>query len=359
MILKRLLYLMCAVMILTMPSVCGAAENTDVPNAASDNKEETEVKDGAGESGGTSNPNEDGGTAEKEYEFFFNTTDKAKDSFNVQNYTVEDSEKRDMYDADKILRRDAKKGEAWVIYELPYLTEFRAESYHWPSDAVPMSFEVSKDGEVWNSAEIKTEVTPSDDRWTKIVYSAENIKEARYLKIVWGTEDNLENWWNPYFGGLWANVGQAEPTEVLIKTEPDIVLPMYDTKEICFEAEILDQIGEKLSGEIKWKLVDEDGESPTVSEDGYAVLTPDMTVGIKFTLSASFNGLSSEKEFTLCAPHPGDTDGDNKITKADLSFIAENLGAEITKENRLCDADKNGEIDIIDLAYAARYLSRD
>lgn len=57
----------------------------------------------------------------------------------------------------------------------------------------------------------------------------------------------------------------------------------------------------------------------------------------------------------MCGAQPGDADGDGVITDSDIDAIILNFGAEVTKDNRLCDADKNGKIDIIDLAYAARY----
>ena len=293
-----------------------------------------------------------------EYKIKLNTLESAKESFNVQDYTVLPDEKHNMYDADKVLRRNDKKGEAWVIYELSYLTEFRAESYHLPEDVAPMSFEISKDGKTWTKAEVKTEtIIPTDNRWTKVVYTAEKLSGVRYLKAVWGEEKNLENWWNPYFAGIWANVGESEPTEINIVTAEKITLPVYDTKQITLEAEILDQIGEKCSGEIKWELIGKNTEKLSLSEDGIMTLSADMKPDTKFKVRALSGELSRDAEFVLCAPLLGDIDGDNKITKDDIDFIVKNFACEVTEENRLCDVDKNGEIDIIDLAYAARYTA--
>lgn len=293
-----------------------------------------------------------------EYKLRLNTLENAKDSFNVQDYTVLPDEKHNMYDADKVLRRNDKKGEAWVIYELPYLTEFKAESYHLPEDVAPMSFEISRDGKTWEKAEVKTEtIIPTDNRWTRAVYTAEKLSGVRYLKAIWGEEKNLENWWNPYFMGIWANVGESEPTEIKIVTSEKLTLPMYDTKQITLEAEILDQIGEKCIGEINWELIDEDAEKLSLSEDGIMTLSADMKPDTRFKVRASSGELSCDAEFVLCAPLPGDIDGDNKITKDDIDFIVKNFACEVTEENRLCDVDKNGEIDIIDLAYAARYIT--
>lgn len=293
-----------------------------------------------------------------EYKLKFNTLENAKESFNVQDYTVLADEKHNMYDADKILRRNEKKGEAWVVYEIPYLTEFKAESYHLPEDVAPMSFEISKDGKTWTKAEVKTEtIIPADNRWTKVVYTAEKLSGVRYLKAVWGEEEKLENWWNPYFAGIWANVGESEPTEIKIVTAEELTLPMYDTKQITLEAEILDQIGEKCIGEIKWEVIGENSEKFSLSEDGIITLSADMKADTKFKVRASSGELSRDAEFVLCAPLPGDIDGGNKITKDDIDFIVKNFACDVTEENRLCDVDKNGEIDIIDLAYAARYIA--
>ena len=280
------------------------------------------------------------------YKLKFNTLENAKESFNVENYTVLADEKHKMYDADKILRRNENKGEAWVVYEV-----------HLPEDAAPMSFEISKDGKTWTEAEVKTEtIIPTDNRWTKVVYTAEKLSGVRYIKAVWGEEKNLENWWNPYFAGIWANVGESEPTEIKIVTAEELTLPMYDTKQITLEAEILDQIGEKCSGKIKWEVIGENAEKFSLSEDGIMTLSADMKPDTRFKVRASSGELSRNAEFVLCAPLPGDIDGDNKITKDDIDFIVKNFACEVTEENRLCDVNKNGEIDIIDLAYAARYI---
>ena len=66
--------------------------------------------------------------------------------------------------------------------------------------------------------------------------------------------------------------------------------------------------------------------------------------------------MSELKTVKLCAPMPGDTDGDGVITETDIEVIIENYGKEADLNNRLCDVDKNGKIDVIDLAYAARYV---
>lgn len=339
---------------------------------------------------------------EDTYSLNFHTVEDCYDSFNVQSYTVLDDEKNNMYDAESILRRDEKTGEAWIVYEIPYLSEFCAESYHLPQDAAEMSFEVSKDGEKWEKLETAVENLSEDGRWTRFVYKAKEIEGVRFLKAVWGTEENLENWWNPYFKGISANVGTPKAKEIAIKTSSFVALPAYDSTEIQFEGEILDQIGEKFEGEIKWEVVslsdnqpenkddnnegvnppknddsdepedeseenplsplseemEEDSDIPTaieVTSEGKMTLTADMKAGTKFRIRGSFGEISAEKDFILCGAQPGDADGDGVITDSDIDTIILNFGAEVTKDNRLCDADKNGKIDIIDLAYAARY----
>lgn len=339
---------------------------------------------------------------EDTYSLNFYTVEDCYDSFNVQSYTVLDDEKNNMYDAESILRRDEKTGEAWIVYEIPYLSEFRAESYHLPQDAAEMSFEVSKDGEKWEKLETVVENLSDDGRWTRFVYKVKDIEGVRFLKAVWGTEENLENWWNPYFKGILANVDSPKAKEISIKTSSFVALPAYDSTELQFEGEILDQIGEKFEGEIKWEIVslsdnlpenkddNNEGEKPSKDDDsdeskdeseenslsplseeseedsntpfvvevtpeGKMTLTADMKTGTKFRIRGSFGEISAEKDFVLCGAQPGDADGDGVITDSDIDAIILNFGAEVTKDNRLCDADKNGKIDIIDLAYAARY----
>lgn len=343
-------------------------------------------KDGqptSGESGGSSG----GSGAGIGYRAY--SIKQAVEYFNVQDYTIEDSEKQDMHGYDTALRRDRAIGEAWIVFEIPYIRELDARSLHLPGDVAPMKFEFSKDGKVWTAAEVNVAENSYDDRWTELIYSAEQISGVRYVKAIWGEEKNLQNWWNPYFIELSATFAEPFDYEIVIDTDESIAIPRYDSREYILSGRVLDQIGLERDSEILWSSVpdssddsddsddsensessgetggldDSQGtENPdvvTVNSDGTFTVSADMQPGTKFTVRAQCGELTAEKTFTLCAALPGDTDGDNIITQADIDFILENYGKAANAENRLCDVDKDGKIDIVDLCYAARYVNVD
>ncbi len=318
--------------------------------------------------------------------YLVSSLEQATEFFNVQDYTIEDSEKYSMHDFDTAMRRDNAIGEAWAIFEIPYISKFEATSLHLPEDVAPLKFELSKDGENWTAADVEVTEEPTDGRWTEVRYSASQIRGVRYVKIIWGEEENLQNWWNPYFIALTAQAANPYDAEIVIDTDENICIPMYDSQEYCLSGRVLDQIGLERDSEILWSSVPdssddsddsenseswgetgglddsqgtENPDAVTVNSDGTFTVSADMQPGTKFTVRAQCGELTAEKTFTLCAALPGDTDGDNIITQADIDFILENYGKAANAENRLCDVDKDGKIDIVDLCYAARYVNVD
>ena len=309
--------------------------------------------------GSESGENSGGGGGASSGRYLVSSLEQATEFFNVQDYTIEDSEKYSMHDFDTAMRRDNAIGEAWAIFEIPYISKFEATSLHLPEDVAPMKFELSKDGEKWTAADVEVTEEPTDGRWTEVRYSASQIRGVRYVKIIWGEEENLQNWWNPYFIALTAQAANPYDAEIVIDTDENICIPMYDSQEYCLSGRVLDQIGLERENEIIWFNVSQNPDEISVSKDGKFTISSDMTDGTTFTIQAYCSGLSTEKTFTLCAALPGDTDGDNIITQADIDFILENYGKAANAENRLCDVDKDGKIDIVDLCYAARYVNVD
>lgn len=338
-------------------------ENIGNTDDNSDKNDDNNIGDDVGSSGDNdNNDNNDNNDGDKPSEFSWtadlSTLDGTEKFVNVQTYETDEGESEMMYGARSVLRRDGNAGEAYVVYEVRYLTEFAAVSYHLASDVAHFSFELSADGESWQTAETEAIETVESGKWTRVEYSASELENVRYIKVVWGEERNTGNWWNPYFGGLSANVGEAIPTRVVINTEPNLQIPMYDSVKYTLSAEVLDRLELRFEDEITWTLTESDDERLSLSSDGEIEIFADMTDGVVFTAKAEAAcGLSAECEFVLCAPMPGDTDGDNMITQTDIDFICENYNKAVTADNRLCDVDKNGVIDIIDLAFAARYCN--
>lgn len=331
-------------------SFCAYAENveeTEIIDNIEQNEDKTQDEDDSAE---------DDTVIEKEYEWSADLSVVDGEFENVQSYTLDESEKEIMYDAETVLRRDGVSGEAFIIYEIPYIHEMYAVSYHLASDVAQFSFELSKDGVEWTSIETESVETTEPDKWTKIEYTVDEIEEMRFVKVIWGEEENNANWWNPYFGGILANCGESVPTEAVILSDVVLQIPMYDEITYTLEAEVRDQIGLAVDAEIKWLCED---ELVTVSENGEVTIMSDMEDGYEFTvcITDEVNELEAEKTFSLVAPMPGDSDGDNIITDADIESLIECFGEETSADNRLCDVDKNGVVDIIDLAYLTKYIS--
>ena len=324
----------------------GNTENDDSSDITVPDEEEEDVKD------------DDSESTEKIYEHKFLSVEDAYKSYNVQNYVPDDNEKQTIYDTENIMRRDGVSGEAYIIFEIPYVSEFKAISCHRQTDVAEFSFMTSKDGGEWETLEPEITEYIDENKWTRLEYVAENIKSAKYVKVIWGEEKESVHWWNPYFVGLFADSGESTPERININIDDEISIPMYDSFCLELNAEILDQIDNTVEGEIIWTIEECVDEKIVISEENTIEIFSDMEDGleIKLRVESQEYGLSELKTVKLCAPMPGDTDGDGVITETDIEVIIENYGKEADLNNRLCDVDKNGKIDVIDLAYAARYV---
>ena len=321
-------------------------ENDDSSDITVPDEEEEDVKD------------DDSESTEKIYEHKFLSVEDAYKSYNVQNYVPDDNEKQTIYDTENIMRRDGVSGEAYIIFEIPYVSEFKAISCHRQTDVAEFSFMTSKDGEEWETLEPEITEYIDENKWTRLEYVAENIKSAKYVKVIWGEEKEFVHWWNPYFVGLFADSGEGIPERININIDDEISIPMYDSFCLELNAEILDQIDNTVEGEIIWTIEECADDRIVISEENTIEIFSDMEDGLEIKIKAESQeyGLSELKTVKLCAPMPGDTDGDGVITETDIEIIIENYGKEADLNNRLCDVDKNGKIDVIDLAYAARYV---
>ena len=337
-------------------SVAEIADDTDIPAQSDENNinDDTQQDD---ENDGDSSDSLEDETDNNEYELEFTDITVAVDSVNVQNYTPEDSEKESIYNAENFIRRDGVSGEAYIVYEVPYVTEFCAISCHRPTDVAEFSFEGSKDGTEWTTIRVEIKTITDESKWTMLEYTAENLENIRYIKAIWGEEKESVHWWNPYFVGIFANAGESTAKEISIENGEEFYIPMYDSAKLLLEAKILDQIGIEVEGDVIWSLVECNDENVKISSDNEIEISLDMLSGTTITIKAenADGTLTAEKTITLKAAMPGDTDGDNIITDIDILCIIENYGKTADSENRLCDVDQNGTIDIIDLAYAARY----
>ncbi len=291
------------------------------------------------------------------YELKLFELSQATDSFNIEGYTVLESEKEEMHNADKILRRNYEAGIAWIVFEVPYITDFKAVAYHYPQDIENMSYEVSKDGEAWTTVDVTEEVFEFDGKWTRYEYTAENIEGARYIKVVWGEEAETNHWWTPYFEGLYVNMGEGVPTEIIFEGDTNLQIPQYDSKKYDVVPKVIDQIGLEVDVEIELSVTSSD-ERIALDEENKIEIFSDMAEGTEITVSAICEefSISNEVVLTLTPSLLGDADEDNKLTEDDAKLITDNYGKTTEIGNRLCDINKDGKINIIDLAYVLRYM---
>ena len=261
-----------------------------------------------------------------------------------------------MHNADKILRRNYEAGIAWIVFEVPYITDFKAVAYHYPQDIENMSYEVSKDGENWSVVDVTEEVFEFDGKWTRYEYTAENIEGARYIKVVWGEEAETNHWWTPYFEGLYVNMGEGVATEIVFEGDTNLQIPQYDSKKYDVSAKVVDQIGLEVDADIELSVTSSD-ERIAIDEDNKIEIFADMTEGTEIVVSAICEEYELSKEIilTLVPCLLGDANEDNKLTEDDAKLIIDNYGKTAEISNRLCDINKDGKINIIDLAYVLRY----
>lgn len=351
---KRILSGIIAVFIMSsLPSVFA-----DVALPEMEDKENVENSENVNQDDEFSSNLDDVEDTIKEYSLEFTSVENATDSFNVQNYSPDGDEKETIYDTNNIIRRDGVSGEAYIIFEIPYVTDFYAISCHRPTDVAEFSFELSIDGESWEKAEVDINTITDSEKWTRVEYTLTEIENTRYVKVVWGTEKEDVHWWNPYFVGLFANSGASVATEVVIENDEEITIPIYDSKRILLSGKVMDQLGLDTEEEVIWSLISSDDERITISPENEVEILSDMAEGVSFTLKAenADGTLTAEKTFFLCLSMPADTNDDNVITIDDINKIVENYGKSADVYNRLCDINKDGLIDIVDLAYAARYM---
>lgn len=294
-------------------------------------------------------------TEEKIYQQKFFELSQSVSSYNIEDYTVLESEKEEMHNAEQILRRNYEGGIAWVVFEIPYLTEFKAVALHYPQDIENMSYEISKDGENWTEVQVIEEVFEVENKWTKYEYTAENIEDTRYIKVVWGEEAETNHWWTPYFVGLFVNTGEAVPSEIIFENNVEMQIPPYESKKFSICAKLVDQIGVEIEEEVALSVVSATDERIVLNENNEVEITSDMTEGTEFVIRAECGELSKEQTFKLIASLSGDSDGDNKLTDKDADAVIENYGKKVNLDNRLCDINKDGKINIIDLAFVLRY----
>lgn len=346
------------------------------------------------------------------------TLEMATEVHQVDVWQVEEEELGTMHGDPWVLRRTSNAREAYVTFDFSYMETVEVLSYSWPSHIAPFAIFVSADGEEWQEAETEIIMTPSEDgtAWTQILHRAENLVGTRYCRVVWPEPmEDANDWWNPYFGWIKANVGTPTASEIRVEGSEKLMIPRYDAKEYILTAAVVDQMGIPMDQPLYWRAKEALPTGVTLTREGVLTVQSDCEADQQLTLIVSTKeNLSeesgeSEKEpleepldepleepaeetvevaepseipeetegskeapeelkekvlekemvLTLEAARTGDWNYDGYLNEEDFQKaclgFGKKEGDEHWQEFRLVDVNLDGKIDIADLSYLAYY----
>jgi len=149
--------------------------------------------------------------------------------------------------------------------------------------------------------------------------------------------------------------------KINIEGKNELIIPRYDFSEYQYIGFISDQIGEKFDGSVKFSIAESEIGNLEISEDGVIKIYSDFKDGSKFKIKAENTdyNLSTEIEVVLKAAVLGDVDGDGTVNENDVKIILtyfdkSELEDKDWKSVRDGDINKDGVIDIVDIAYVAK-----
>lgn len=288
------------------------------------------------------------------------TLDNAADSQNVSLYEIPDDQREPFYDDFTTLQRSGV-GEAYVVYEIPYINSASVTTHHLANDLGDFAFAVSYDAEEWTDVEAEADTLEAEGKWTMVNYRLKNLSGMKYLKLIW---PETQNWWTPLVSLMTADVDKPKAEKVVIESADVLEIPMYDSVVYPVDAYVADQMGKRMEFPVELKLKDSTVEGLEITADGTVEISHEYPDGGSFTLvaSAEVEGapMTAEKTVTLKAALLGDLNGDLAVDRADLDLAVALYGRTQEEpgwqENRLADINKDGKIDIIDIAYLAKQV---
>ena len=278
---------------------------------------------------------------------------------NVYAYLIPDDGSRDAFYDDFTTFQRAGDGEAEVIYSIPYSDEAEIISYFFAGEELTdFKFEISSDGNTWSKPEVNCDYLESPGKWTKASYRLSELNQTKYIKAIF---PETQNWWTPLIAKVSAVIGEAKPVKINIEGKNELIIPRYDFSEYQYIGFISDQIGEKFDGSVKFSIAESEIGNLEISEDGVIKIYSDFKDGSKFKIKAENTdyNLSTEIEVVLKAAVLGDVDGDGTVNENDVKIILtyfdkSELEDKDWKSVRDGDINKDGVIDIVDIAYVAK-----
>ncbi len=248
---------------------------------------------------------------------------------------------------DETIMQRIDKSEQYISYEIPYWEAAEVTAYFYPNEEI--NHFIFKSGE--NIIEPKINITDSDGKWHKVVYSLENpVVTEKNLYIYWQdlSDTDFTNW-GQTLGEVRIHTAYPKACTIKYLSETVFGIPDAETSECELKAEVYDQNGIPFDETLTWSCESKaDGIlfNPETAELKISATTADNTeINIKIhtkklepiTVAILFKKYS-----------PGDINGDFRIDKADLELALQNYRK---SDNTRGDINGNGIIDIYDLAY--------
>ncbi len=298
----------------------------------------------------------DDGTFREDAAFDCASLDELCSYENIYAYEVPDDGSRSAFYDDFTTFQRPGVGGAYIAYRIPYAEKVRVESYFYAGEPLrDMSFETSKDGENFGAAEAACSYLEAEGKWTRAVYTINTSDDSPYIKIIY---PETVNSWTPLVSRVSAQLGKARAVGIEISGETRPIIPMYDSAEYKYSANLIDQIGEVYPGDVKLSIKQSDIEGLSISEDGTITIDSDMNDGAEFTLYSESGEFSAELMVKLTAALLGDLNLDGEVSRDDAVIAAARYGetSASTDWTNVRDADINRDekISVIDIAYISK-----
>ena len=353
-----------AVLILCLSGFSAMGGEYELPPG--DNGEITVIPEDPGETGNTEESedaeepeNPDEPEEPSEYDFYDDMADSSKmleTSDNVVFSEIPENQYGEFYDDYTIVQRMGK-GEEYIIYDLPYWTYAEITAYFYNGEEINhFIFSASSDGKAYTEIECEPDVISEDGKWHKVTYKIPKAeKSQRYLKISWQnlSDTDFSNW-GQSLGDIKVKNEASEIYEIKYLSALRFALPDSGETVYTLETEVCDQMGAFLEETVLWHTADVPG-TLKLDENGILTVYSDSEADSEYEFTAYIEGSEINLTVTLAFMHfkPGDVNSDFEITIDDLKAAGGFYLRPLSDDEGIIrgDINKNGIIDIYDLAY--------
>ncbi len=284
-----------------------------------------------------------------------NSLKMLKTSDNIIFETVPEIQYSEFYEDYTIAQRTVKS-EEYIIYDLPYWKSASLTAYFYNNEEINhFMIYASADNEEYTEITAETDTESAEGKWHKVTYKFEksDIKQ-RYIKIVWQdlTETAFTNW-GQALGDIKVYSENVVVNEIKYLSAELFALPDSGEAAYNLEAAAVDQMGEALEDKaVVWQEFSD--EKVSLTAEGILTVGASEEETAEYTFTATVPGTEISLTVNIKLTHypPGDINSDFKITAEDLSLAGKSFMRPPEDDGiRRGDINKNGKIDIYDLAY--------